>query len=277
MKYTIDDIPYLVGLHFRLRNDVTRDWVYHIHSYRFEDVYVDWPHRNNRFSPMSQYPVDVFLEKLNDGTWIITDLPSVDISSVLKEESDSLREPKVGDVLIAREDLFYHTNKTRFVTKDKEYPITEVEWGGPGNDGYIIKDDNRSRHTLSLGFIHKHFNIIDHTVNMDHIINQLFESEDDFGWAKDIVSSMPDLPKPNHYVSIIFLKRNQSEDSIHNLLTHLHLLGWRWWTNDYLAIERVLSNITKNDMYDEPHIVLRRNGQLSYGTNLETFEELFGI
>jgi len=178
MKYTIDDIPYLVGLHFRLSDDAKSVWTYHIHSYRFEDVYIDWPHRNDRFSPMSRYPTDVFLENLNNGTWIITDLPSSELFDKLYESEENIDLPKAGDVLIAKEDLLYHSGKLRFVTKDKEYPITEVEWGGPGNDGYIIMDDNRSRHTLSLGFIHKHFNIIDHTVNMDYIINQLYESKD---------------------------------------------------------------------------------------------------
>jgi len=94
MKYTIDDIPYLIGLHFRLKRDGERKWDYLIHSYYDGHVFIDWPHRY-KGEDMADYDVETFLNYIND-TWIITDLPTVDISSVIKEtineSNDAVKE-----------------------------------------------------------------------------------------------------------------------------------------------------------------------------------------
>jgi hypothetical protein len=296
MKYTIDDIPYLIGLHFRLTRDGERSWNYLIHSCEDDGhVYVDWPNRI-KGTGMARYGPVSFLRNLNDGTWMITDLPTVDISSVIKEEinKSGINKYKVGDKFYPIKSLYMNGEvndpSRRFVTEGKIYEIVKIdrnydwaEYGYRGNR-YILLTDNTTRENAGHGFsdryIDKNFIKItgDNLLDIDDTFNKLYEQEsDDFGWAKDIISSMPDLPKPNHYVTIIFLRPNQSEDSIYNLLTHLDLLGWNWKTNDYRDYERVLSNITKNEMYDEPYIVLQRNGMLSYGTNLESFEETFGI
>ena len=72
MKYTIEDIPYLVGLHFRISSDAKRDWAYLIHSYRFDTyhddfaVYVDWPDRNDRHTPLAMYSAHRFIDNLNN-------------------------------------------------------------------------------------------------------------------------------------------------------------------------------------------------------------------
>lgn len=83
MNIKLSDIPSLEGLHFVLKPELGDGVLYRIgrlgEGDRIGRVHITW---GNPEVDYAWYPVKQFVEYINDGSWIITDLPSVDFDSL---------------------------------------------------------------------------------------------------------------------------------------------------------------------------------------------------
>lgn len=202
MRYTVDDIPYLVGLHFVLVNH-ENDTVFLIDSYKRRQVRVDWPHRRGS-QDMAIYGENVFLFHLNSGHWKIIDLP--DISSLVNESNDAVKER--GIILKFNPRPTPEQEKMIYARLTEMYP--SIRWSSSGNK---LSTRSYSRMGLDTLFIEskKHvtwgagpdadevylesphywdlydgWNFINGK-STSEIFDTLYEQEDDgFDWVRDL-------------------------------------------------------------------------------------------
>ena len=91
MRYRPEDIPLLIGCHFRLNFEClpSEDLDYLIARYEDRYVYVIWPNDNPVFNDgkdwEARYEEEEFLNVLNDNHWRIVDLPVIDFDSICVE------------------------------------------------------------------------------------------------------------------------------------------------------------------------------------------------
>jgi len=197
MKYTIDDIPYLVGLHFILKDDFGKGKTYLIDSFNRYGliVNIDWPNRPMDKN-MAEYLYIDFLRNLNNGNWIITDLPSIDVTDRLYESED-YHKPKLSlsfnppitteteytnliDLLnVVYPGLKWYSGKN--VTEANMFKLRGCSFYN-FNIGYFPEEPNRLTYTsddFDEGIPHQDGRqwVKDHTVDVEDIFNKLHESK----------------------------------------------------------------------------------------------------
>ena len=223
MIYTRDDIPYLIGLHFQLNpNLFAKDWiepedletVYKIEGLTGDGdrVKLSWLEDGQKQYTSSEVD-DELLRFLNDETWLITDLPTIDTTNIFEGEDEfewareatNIYEPKVGDIfnVPAAENTKLRVDKI-IHSRNFEPKETIQDTGGKWGDvKYIhtgcdiwLERYNELTHSwgtigtsTDLGWIRYLLNSGFWVPNLDRINEQ----EDDLQWAKDLANDISNV------------------------------------------------------------------------------------
>lgn len=83
MKYSIDDIELLIGVHFRLNFHAPEsDFDYYFSHIEGNEIFVEWPGRQKTHPEgPTPYGFESVIRYLNDSTWVI-EKPIIDFSEI---------------------------------------------------------------------------------------------------------------------------------------------------------------------------------------------------
>jgi hypothetical protein len=223
MIYTRDDIPYLIGLHFELNpNLFAKGWIepedletiYTIEGLidGGERVQLSWLEDGQKQYTSTEID-DELLRFLNDESWLITDLPTIDTTNIFEGEDEfewarkatNIYKPKVGDVFdVPGADNTKLKVHQIIYSKNFEPKETLADRGGQwGKIKYIhtgcdIWLERYNESTGSWGTVGTPTDLgwIQYLINIGWwfpVKDSMNEQEDDLQWAKDLVSDISNV------------------------------------------------------------------------------------
>jgi hypothetical protein len=199
----------------------------------------------------------------------------------LNESDNSKSEPKIGDYLYAKHDLFLYPSGEKYISKDEVYEIVGEGGTLKDRDSVIVIDSREKKHRFSKNYRETNFILVPKDEFDINPFDKLYESEeDDLEWAKDIVSNTPNIyidpfpPRASKDDSIRIIRsrnRDTTIETINNLIDLLFSLGYRFRGETDAYEEKTISRYLNNGGY-----LRLTNTFMSYGDGEVLFKSICG-